>query len=209
MAQAPPHCGMGAAGQGVDEKGGGQTETSWTQLPMMHRTLGLGCGCAVGGGVWQSSRVVAFVCIAFNDLDTAALGLWRPMATHPNTRGYCSALCCAQKHFLQNEREAVQSPPSDLQYTFLPLSRPAQGPVLLQPLYPFTQRYHCPLNAPGEGRGRAGRSGGQRNIPWGRTHVLRVWAGAEGWVGLGAAAPSGGRGSRSQYPSPLHTTGPD
>ena len=54
MAQAPPHCGMGAAWQGVDEKGGGQTETSWTQLPTMHRTLGLGCVCvcvcAVGGG---------------------------------------------------------------------------------------------------------------------------------------------------------------
>ena len=125
------------------------------------------------------------MCIAFNNLNTAALSLWRPMATHPNTREYCSALCCAQKHFLQNGREALQSPPSDLQYTFLPLSRPAQGPVLLQPLYPFTQRYHCPLNAPGGGRGRAGRSGGQRNIPWGtyaRSEGLGGGGGL-GWVG--------------------------
>ena len=147
--------------------------------------------------------------IAFNDLDTAALSLWRPMATHPNTREYCSALCCAQKHFVQNEGEALQSPPSDLQYTFLPLSRPAQGPVLLQHLYPFTQRYHCPLNAPGGGRGRAGRSGGQRNTQW-ETYARSEGLGGGGGLGwVGAAAPSGGRGSRSQHPSPLHTTGPD
>ena len=58
------------------------------------------------------------------------------------------------------------------------------------------------------GGGRGGQ-GGSGTFDGRHTHVLRVWAGAEGWVGLGAAAPSGGRGSRSQYPSPLHTTGPD
>ena len=146
MAQTPPHCGMGAAGQGVDEKGGGQTETSWTQLPKMHRTLGLVCVCVCVCVRWGGGGLVVIPCPRFGirvhriqRSGHRSIKPLAPMATHPNTREYCSALCCAHKHFPENGREAVQSPPSDLQYTFLPLSRPAQGPVLLQPLYPFTQ----------------------------------------------------------------------